>query len=276
MPFIDPENGYLTVINLFKTTSQRRVDRLVKEMRAIVDTAAFPGWISSTVHRGQEKRGTANFIQWRGKQDLESRYAGDEFKHHTVPVFREITTFMRLMQTEVELSQRHPSQGDVTEISPSRDDYTVIEILGVEPTDQDGLIAVLGAAHDWLVDVPGYRSQTVLRGIRSRGPAGAGDLRAMGTDNDFVIVYSQWDGQESYDAFRALAEDERPASRRKTAVARRKTQQKRDSLTTAADWNSYRVVHTRSAPNPQPRQGIRTAPNPRPRRARGLAHSATA
>ncbi len=264
MPFINPEDGYLTVINLFRTTSQRRVDRLVKEMRAIVDTAAFPGWISSTVHRGQEKRGTANFIQWRGKQDLESRYAGAEFKHHTVPVFREITTYMRLMQTEVELSQRHPAHGDVTEISPRRDDYTVIEILGVAPADQDDLIAVLAAAHDWLVEVPGYRSQTVLRGIRSRGPEGTGNLTTIGTDNDFVVVYSQWDGQESYDAFRVLAEDQRPGSRRKTAVARRRTQERRNSLTTAADWNSYRVVHTRSAPDAQSAQ------------AKDLEHSATA
>jgi heme-degrading monooxygenase HmoA len=244
MPFINPEDGYLTVINLFKTDTWERVDRLVNEMRAVVDTAAFPGWVSSTVHRGQEKLGTANFIQWRGKQDLESRYAGDEFKHRTVPVFREITTFTRLMQTEVELSQRHPAQGDVTEISPSRDDYTVIEIVGVEPADQDGLIAVLAAAYGWLVDVPGYRSRSVLRGIRSRAPEGSrGDLTAIGTDNDFVVVYSQWDSKQSFDAFRALAEDKQPA-------ARRQTQDKLNSLTTAADWNSYRAVHTRSAPQP--------------------------
>lgn len=242
MPYINPEDGYLTVINLFKTDSSARVDQLVSEMRAIVDTAAFPGWISSTVHRGQDRLGTANFIQWRGKQNLESRYAGDEFKHRTVPVFQEITTFIRLMQTEVEVSQRHPSQGDVTEISPGRDDYTVLEIIGVEPAGQTDLITTLGAAHDWLVDVPGYRSQSVLRGIRSRGP-GDGGLTAIGRDNDFVAVYSQWDGKQSYDAFRAMAEDEQPA-------ARRKSQDKRNSLTTALDWNTYRVVHSRSAPQP--------------------------
>ncbi|GAA0341160.1 hypothetical protein NE235_00195 [Actinoallomurus spadix] len=246
MPFIDPEDGYLTVLNLFKTDAPERVDRLVNEMRAIVDTAAFPGWISSTVHRGEERAGTANFIQWRGRQDLESRYDGAEFKHHTVPVFQQITTYMRLMQTEVESSRPHPAQGDVTEISPDRDDYTVIEILGVQPADQSDLVSVLGAAHDWLVDVPGYRSQTVLRGIRSRGPDGTGPgggLAAIGTDNDFVVVYSQWDGKSSYDAFRALAEDEQPA-------ARRRTQDRRNALITAADWNTYRVVHTRSAPQP--------------------------
>ncbi|AYY12635.1 antibiotic biosynthesis monooxygenase [Actinobacteria bacterium YIM 96077] len=244
MPFINPEDGYLTVINLFKTDTADRVDRLIGEMRAIVDTAAFPGWISSTVHRGQEKLGTANFIQWRGKEDLESRYAGDEFKHRTVPLFREITTLVRLMQTEVELSHRHPSLGDVTEISPERDDYTVIEILGVDPADQNDLIATLGEAHAWLADTPGYRSQSVLRGIRSRGPQDDGDgLTAIGREHDFVVVYSQWDDKQSYDAFRARAADEQ-------STARRRNEEKRNSLTTDVDWNSYRVVHTRSAPQP--------------------------
>ncbi|AKG44991.1 antibiotic biosynthesis monooxygenase family protein [Streptomyces xiamenensis] len=242
MPFIDPELGHLTVINLFKTDAPERVDTLVREMRSIVDTADFPGWISSTVHRGQQKMGTANFIQWRGKQDLESRYDGAEFKHRTVPVFHEITTFIRLMQTEVEIAQRHPALGDATELSPDRDDYTVIEVLGVAPGDQKSLIETVGAAHSWLVDVPGYRSQSVLRGVRSRGTED-GSLTAFGKDNDFVVVYSQWDGREAFEAYRNLPEAEQSA-------ARRAGRAKRDALITAADWNSYRVVHTRSAPQP--------------------------
>ena len=245
MPFISPEYGYLTVINLFKTDTQRKRDRLVQEMRAIVDTAAFPGWISSTVHRGEEKLGTANFIQWRGRDDLEARYAGEVFKHRTMPVFLEITTSARLMQTEVELCQRHPSLSEVTEISPDRDDYTVLEVLDVAPEDQNDLIAAVGSAHEWLLDTPGYRSQSVLRGIRDRGPTGGteGDLKVLGAENSFVVVYSQWDGKEHYDAYRRLPEDEQPA-------ARRKIQEKRDSLLVAQEWNTYRVVHTRSAPQP--------------------------
>ncbi|MEV6179113.1 antibiotic biosynthesis monooxygenase family protein [Streptomyces sp. NPDC052016] len=244
MPFINPEDGHLTVLNLFKTDTRDRVDTLVKEMKAIVDTAAFPGWISSTVHRGEQNPGTANFIQWRGMQDLESRYNDSEFKHHTVPVFREITTYVRLMQTEVELSQRHPALGDVTEVSPERDDYTVIEILGVKPADQGALVDALGTAHSFLVDVPGYRSQSVLRGIRSRNlDGGRGTLAAVGTDNDFVVVYSQWDGKESYDAFRNQADAE-------WSSARSAFDTKRYSLITSVDWNSYRAVHTRSAAQP--------------------------
>lgn len=241
MPFINPEDGYLTVLNLFKTDTRARVDTLVKEMSAIVDTAAFPGWISSTVPRGEQNPGTANFIQWRGMQDLESRYNDNEFKHHTVPVFREITTYVRLMQTEVESSLRHPALDDVTEVSPERGDYTVIEILGVKPGDQGTLVDTLGTAHSFLVDVPGYRSQSVLRGIRSRNlEGGPGTLATVGTDNDFVVVYSQWDAKESYDAFRNQADAQ-------WSAARSAFDTKRYSLVTSVDWNTYRPVHTRSA-----------------------------
>jgi heme-degrading monooxygenase HmoA len=244
MPIISPENGYLTVINLFWTDRPERQNRLIEEMRAIVNTAAFPGWVSSTVHSGQDKLGTANFIQWRGREDLEARYDGEEFKHRTIPIFVEITTSSRLLQTEVELAQRHPSLGDVTEISPDRDDYTVLEIFDVAPEDQRGMIEAIGESHDWLTDTPGYRSQSVLRGITARGPQGTtGKLMSLGGDNSFVVVYSQWDSKKAYDSFRTLPEADQP-------VARRTSQAKRDSLTVGTQWNTYRVVHTRSATQP--------------------------
>lgn len=246
MPIISPEAGYLTVINLFRTDEPERLDRLVNEMRAIVDTAVFPGWVSSTVHRGQDKLGTANFIQWQGKENLESRYAADDFKHRTIPVFSEITTYVRLMQTEVVLSQHHPSLGGITEISPARDDYTAIEIFGVAPKDQDKLVATFEPSHEWLVETPGFRTQNVLRGLRSRTPAGeagSGDLTTVGVEHDFVVVYSQWADKRSFDAYRAT-----PAET--LSPARRKNQEKRDSLITATDWNTYRVVHSRSAEEP--------------------------
>jgi hypothetical protein len=245
MPFISAESGYLTVINLFKTDTMEKRERLVAEMRSIVDAAAFPGWISSTVHRGQDYPGTLNFIQWRGAADLEARYAGDVFKHRTVPVFLEIATYTRLMQTETILSQRHPALGDVTEISCERDDYTVVEVLDVAPENQGRLIEAMGSAHEWLVDTPGYRSQSILRGVRARGPqsGGQGSLKALGADNSFVVVYRQWDSKESYDAFRRLPEDKQPP-------ARLKTEGTRYALTISSDWNTYRVAHSRSASQP--------------------------
>ncbi|HET9895091.1 MAG TPA: hypothetical protein VFQ44_09165 [Streptosporangiaceae bacterium] len=242
MPFISPELGYLTVINLFRTDTPYKQDRLVEEMRAIVDTAAFPGWVSSTVHRGLERLGTANFIQWRGLEDLEARYAGDVFKHRTMPVFLEIMTSARLLQTEVEFSKRHPSL-DYTEISPERDDYTVLEVIDVDPKEQNAAMATIRSTHEWLIDQPGYRSTTLLRGMRARGPAGGteGNLKLLGEDNSFVVVYSQWESKDAYDKYLGVPQDER-------LPVRRQAEAKLGSVTLAREWNTYRVVHTRSAP----------------------------
>jgi heme-degrading monooxygenase HmoA len=231
MPYIATadEEPILTVLNLFTTDVSEKQDMLIGEMRRIVDTAAFPGWISSTVHSGQEKPGTANFIQWRSGKDLEERYQGDEFRHRTIPMFGEMTTSMRLTRNQVVHTQRHPSLGAVTEISPDRDDYTVIEFYGVAAPDQDALAAAVGPDQSWLLDTPGYRSHTVLRGLGARG-----------FDGLFVLVYSQWDSREAYEAYRDQPESEQPA-------ARTATRKRTDALATSYDYNTYRVVHTRSA-----------------------------
>lgn len=233
MPILSPDNGYWTVINVFRADSEENQNRLLGEMRQIVDAAGYDGWISSTVHSGQDKIGTANFIQWRKRDDLEQRYASDEFKHQ-IPLFAELTTWIRLLQTEVAYAQKHPSLGTQVEISPTGDDYTVIEILSVAPENLDELVEALGKGREWLLDVPGYRSHSVLKGRALRGKL------AEPVDGGFAVAYSQWDGKEAYDAFRTLPEKHQP-------VERRKTQDVLDSLVTDVEWNTYRVHHTRSA-----------------------------
>jgi heme-degrading monooxygenase HmoA len=230
MPTISAADHHLTVINLFSTDAPEKQDKLIGAMREIVDSAAFPGWISSTVHSAQGNNpGTANFIQWRSGEDLEARYAGEEFKHRTLPLFTEITTSIKLLQTEAVFTQRHPRLGDNLEISPDRDDYTVIELIGVAAEDQDELVDALGPSRTWLLDVPGYRSHAVLRGLAARGVEGA-----------FVVVYSQWDDQESYDAFLSVPQQAEP-------VERQKSESRVDALATTREMNTYRVVHTRAS-----------------------------
>lgn len=228
MPTFSSE--YLTVINLFRTDTQDKQKQLLGAMEEIVDNAAYEGWVSSTVHSGHAKPGTANVIQWRSHADLEKRYAGDEFKHRTVPLFTEMTTSMRLLRNEVVGTHRMPAHGGgATEISPHRDDYTVLEVFGVAEERQEELVGVLSAATDWLQETPGYRSRTVLRGVGARGMEGA-----------FVVAYSQWDDQDAYDAFRALPAHKQPQ-------ARQSTEAQVDALVTFTEWNTYHVVHTRSA-----------------------------
>ncbi|MFH0246525.1 antibiotic biosynthesis monooxygenase family protein [Streptomyces sp. HK10] len=228
MPNISTEDNYLTVLNLFTTDTPDKQDRLITEMRKIVDAAAYEGWISSTVHAGQDSPGTANLIQWRSGEDLEKRYAGEEFKHRTLPVFREITTGIRLLQNEIVFTQTHPGLGGRVEVSPDRDDYTVIEVHRVGEADQAELIKLLGEGQDWLVNVPGYRSHSVFKG-----------LRAMFVEGAFAVVYSQWDSKESYEAFRDLPHGQKPRPRRDN-------DERIDGLKIESDSNTYRVVHTRA------------------------------
>lgn len=228
MPKIAADGKNLTVLNLFSTDSAEKQDSLLAAMREIVDSAAYEGWRSSTVHSGQTKFGTANFIQWRSTEDLEARYGGEEFKHRTLPLFGEITTAIRLLQNEIVFTQQKPG-GDGTEIAPERDDYTVIDLYGVVEKHQDDLLDALGAGQDWLQKVPGYRSHTVLRGLRGRN-----------IDGKWVVVYAQWESKEAHDAFLAQPAAERSAERQKADAAV-------DALAVWRDSNTYRVVHTRSA-----------------------------
>jgi heme-degrading monooxygenase HmoA len=228
MPTISSD--YLTVLNLFTTDAMDKQDKLIGEMRKIVDAAEYPGWISSTVHSGERNRGTANFIQWRSGEDLEARYAGEEFRHRTLPVFTQLTDSIRLLQTEVAFSQSHPSLGPATQILPERGDYTVIEVHNVAEQDRDELVKALGADQKWLVDTPGYRSHTVLRGLRGQGVVGS-----------FVATYNQWADKESFDAYRHLVYE-------RQSEDRQKNQARLDALITRTDWNAYRVVHSRTTP----------------------------
>lgn len=54
MPFISPDDGYMTLFNLFDTEDREKQDLVLEAMRNIVDNADYPGWISSTVHAGQD------------------------------------------------------------------------------------------------------------------------------------------------------------------------------------------------------------------------------
>ncbi|MCT2588464.1 antibiotic biosynthesis monooxygenase [Streptomyces sp. N2-109] len=229
MPKISVEDRHLTVLNLFATDAADKQERLLGAMQEIVDSAAFAGWISSSMHSGLGRFGTANLIQWRNGEDLEARYAGEEFRHRTLPLFQELTTSIRLLQTEVAFTWRPGLPGGAVEVVPGGDDYTVIEIFKVAEADRDALVEALGEAGQWLEAESGVRSHTVLRGLAARGLEGA-----------FAVSYSQWDGKEAYDAFRGVPQSQQSA-------ARRESQARVEALVTSSDWNSYLPVHSRSA-----------------------------
>lgn len=229
MPTISLEDKHLTVLNLFTTDAPEKQESLIQEMSKIVNAATYEGWMSSTVHAGVDSPGTANFIQWRSGEDLEKRYAGEEFNHRTLPVFGEITTSIRLLQNEVAYTLTAPSLGGVIEIGPHRDDYTVIAVYGVAEENQAELVDALGAGQAGIVDAPGFRSHVVLKGLRARG-----------LDGSFVVSYSQWDSKEAFDAHQDQPEEQWP-------IGRQKAQARVRAVVTSQDSNTYQAVLTRSA-----------------------------
>ncbi|MET0132453.1 MAG: antibiotic biosynthesis monooxygenase family protein [Kibdelosporangium sp.] len=223
MAFISAEDDCLTVLNLFGAKSAAAQERLLTTMRGIIDSADYPGWISSTLFGGVAAHGTANYIQWRSAEDLQNRYHGEKFQRETVPLFNELSTAIRLLQTEVVFIRTHPSS-DAVEIGPDRDLLTVIAVMGVAPADQQELVDLFAQTDEWVTRLPGYRSNSILRG----------------TDGTVVVNFAQWDSEADYHAFHTLPEQERPADvQRMRARAR--------SLLTSHEFNTYRPVHTRSA-----------------------------
>ncbi|MFD4865467.1 antibiotic biosynthesis monooxygenase [Streptomyces sp. NPDC058412] len=222
MPIIEPENGSLTVFNLFNTTDPDKQATLLEAMRGIIAKANYPGWRSSTLHAGVAKPCAANYIQWRSIDDLKERYDGENFKHNTVPYFTDLTTSVHLLKTEVVSVQT--KDGDArTEIAPDRDDFTVIVLMGCESKDQSELVSLLDKPDAWMRQVPGYRSHSILRAL----------------DGTMVVNYAQWDDAASYEAFHTMPEEQRPAHDQQMR-ARGK------SLLTSRDANTYETVFSQS------------------------------
>jgi heme-degrading monooxygenase HmoA len=224
MAFITPDDGYLTLFNLFTTKDVDTQDQVLDAMREIVDGATYPGWVSSTVHAGIEVPGTANYIQWRSLADLEARYQGEAFKQKTVPLFQKLADTVRLIQTEMVYYQRNSALDPITELSPERDDYTVIIHFSTAEENQKELAETLAKRELWMDGLPGYRGHAYFRGL----------------DGTSLINYAQWASKADYDAFHTMPEEERPADVRDGRIRAR-------GLITSRIANTYRVWHTRSA-----------------------------
>lgn len=223
MPIITPDNGSLTVFNLFNTTDKQKQTTLLDAMRGIISQANYDGWLSSTLHAGVGRPCAANYIQWRSIEDLRERYEGENFKHNTVPYFTELTTSVHLLKTEV-VSVQTAASGSSVVINPERDDFTVINLMGCDPKDQPDLVRLMAEPDEWMRRTPGYRSHSILRGL----------------EGDVVVNYAQWDSQADYDRFHNQPEESRPEHDR-SMRARAK------SLLTSYESNTYKVVFSRSS-----------------------------
>ncbi|MEU4952461.1 antibiotic biosynthesis monooxygenase family protein [Streptomyces lavendulae] len=214
MAFINPKFGYFTAIDVFTLDDRDRQDEVLDSTRRAIDGAAHPGWVSSTLHSGVTKPGAAEYSQWHSAEQMRAHFDAVGGRGDA------------LWLGEVVSSQHHPLVDERIEISPERRDWTSIAVLRVHPENQEALIAELTRPRDeWVHLLPGYVSHSVVRGL----------------DGTFVVNYAQWESEETYWAFHDVPEEEWPLHVRESRDLAR-------GLTLSAEYNTYRVVHTRPAP----------------------------
>ncbi|MEU3609178.1 antibiotic biosynthesis monooxygenase [Streptomyces sp. NPDC035033] len=222
MPVLMPDDGLLTVLNIFSTDSVGDQLRLIGVMRDVIDRADYPGWVSSTLHEDVLSPGSANLIQWRSREDMEARNATDEaFRHRELPIFRELAVTMRLLQTSV--IHTSTPEGRNTEIPLDGDatGCTVIELARCRDEDLAPLLEALRHRADRHSGVPGCRGSAVLRGVGTASFDGA-----------FAVHYGRWD---SLEAWRRMCHEEHTSDDR---VAQ---------FSTDREVSAYQVIHARSA-----------------------------
>ena len=82
---IDPATDVVTLVNVFKAhegQQQKLVDVLCEAGRTAMST--MPGFISATVHRGDDGTSVVNYVQWRSTEDFHAMLAHEASRPHLV------------------------------------------------------------------------------------------------------------------------------------------------------------------------------------------------
>ncbi|MFF3752501.1 antibiotic biosynthesis monooxygenase family protein [Streptomyces sp. NPDC002018] len=230
MVILHPDNGRATAVD-WLTLDEQDWDgqrKLLGTIRRDIDGAGPPGRVSSSLHAAHTRAGVATLTQWSSPADL---YAHYDSAAHRDELLRQggLATGNRLLATELVSVQQAPAVVGAVDITPARDDWTSIAIQWVVPQDQDALVTELTRPRDeWVHLLPGYRSHSVLRGL----------------DGTFVINYAQWESEEAYWAFHDVPEQEWPLDVRESRDRARK-------LTRSWEYNTFRVVHSRTTEEPR-------------------------
>lgn len=68
MTKLDPDHGYITLINTFTVDPARADDLLMLLSRATEETMRhLPGFVSANLHMSLDRRHIANYAQWRSR-----------------------------------------------------------------------------------------------------------------------------------------------------------------------------------------------------------------
>ncbi len=81
--------GVFTMINTFTldpTNQQRVIDLLIDITERF--TRNLPGFVSATVHRGEDDRYVANYVQWSSKEHFQTMFQQPEMQAHMAELKR--------------------------------------------------------------------------------------------------------------------------------------------------------------------------------------------
>lgn len=83
MATLDPEAGYVVLINTFTLEPDRADDLLAILSRATEEAMRhMPGFVSANLYVSRDKRHIANYAQWRGQSDIEAMMANPDAGGH--------------------------------------------------------------------------------------------------------------------------------------------------------------------------------------------------
>ena len=83
MTMLDPNDGYLVLINTF-TVDPSKADDLLKVLSEATENGMRQrqGFISANLHISQDKRHVANYVQWRSQADLDAMMSDPSAREH--------------------------------------------------------------------------------------------------------------------------------------------------------------------------------------------------
>ena len=82
MTTLDPNDGYVTLINTFEVKPER-ADELAELLHHASEVMSMlPGFVSANLHVSEDKTRVVNYAQWRTKADLEAMYRNPEAQPH--------------------------------------------------------------------------------------------------------------------------------------------------------------------------------------------------
>lgn len=83
MTTLDPEAGYVVLINTFTVDPDRADELLTVLSRATEEGMRHrPGFVSANLHVSCDKRHVANYAQWRSQSDIDAMMADPDARVH--------------------------------------------------------------------------------------------------------------------------------------------------------------------------------------------------